>query len=342
MAPIELPPPLTGRTVTLKQIAAHLNLSVTTVARALRGGERLGAETVARVRAAANDLGYVRNLDGLRLRTGRTHTILALLGTADDGEVGDPSASGLMTGMQRRLAETGYTVQNIAISIDDRSPAQLSRLLAGNRTDGLILDHIEPDDPRIALLERIGQPFVAFGRSSPDATHAYFEIDNVHAAQIGTASLIARGFRRPALVEASPDFNFACDRMAGYRAALAEAGLPYDPALVLHCPADAAAIRQATRALALTQRPDSWVCSNEIFLFGTLSGARDAGQSLEKTGFHLRAASNIGAYLGVPLTTAHYPRDQVGWHLADLILQRIEGTPARSLQRMERTELRSY
>lgn len=342
MAPIDLPPSLTGRSVTLKQIAAHLNLSVTTVARALRGGERLGAETVARVRAAAHDLGYVRNLDGLRLRTGRTLTILALLGTSEDCEVGDPGSSGLIIGMQRRLAGTGYVVQNMPLSITDRSPAQLSRLLGSQRGDGLILDHIEPDDPRIALLDRLGLPFVAFGRSSPDASHAYFELDNVHAARIGTASLIARGFRRPALVEASPDLNFARERVAGYRAALADAGIPFDPSLVLHCPTDAAAIRLATRTLALTQHPDSWVCSNEIFLFGTLAGARDAGQALDKTGFHLRAATNIGAYLGVPLTTAHFPREQAGWHLADLMLARIEGAPTRSLQRIERTELRSY
>lgn len=330
------------RAVTLKQIAAHLNVSVTTVARALRGGERLGADTVARVRAAANDLGYVRNLDGLRLRTGRTMTLFAILGTAQDAEIGDPGAAGLISGMQRRLAPTGYMVQNIPVALTDRSPAQLARLLKGHRGDGLVIDHIEPDDPRIPLLERMGLPFVAFGRSSPDASHAYFELDNAHAARIGTASLIARGFRRPALVEASPDLNFARDRVQGYRQALAEAGIPFDPALVLHCPTEAAAIRLATRTLALTRNPDSWVCSNEIFLLGTLAGARDAGQPLERTGFHMRAATNIGAYLGVPLTTAHYPRDQAGWHLADLLLQRIEGTPARSLQRLERTELREY
>lgn len=339
---IDLPPSLTRRAVTLKQIAAHLNLSVTTVARALKDGDRLGADTVARVRAAANDLGYVRNLDGLRLRTGRTMTLFAMLGTAEDAEIGDPGAAGLITGMQRRLAHTGYIVQNIPIALTDRSPAQLLRLLSGHRTDGLVIDHIEPDDPRIPLLERLGLPFVAFGRTSPDAGHAYFELDNTHAARIGTTSLIARGFRRPALVEASPDLNFARERVQGYRQALAEAGIPFDPALVLHTPTDAAAIRLATRTLALTRNPDSWVCSNEIFLLGTLAGARDAGQALERTGFHLRAATNVGAYLGVPLTTAHYPRDQVGWHLADLLLQRIEGTPARSLQRLERTELREH
>lgn len=334
--------PISRRPVTLKQLAAHLDLSVTTVARALRGGERLGAATVSRVIATAQDLGYVRNLDGLRLRTGRTMAILALLGMAQDDEVGDTGTAGLLAGMQRRLAGTGYLLQSIPISLTERSPAQLSRLIANNPADGVIIDHIEPRDPRVALLDQLGLPFVAFGRTGADATHAYFELDNRHAAHMGTASLIARGFRRPAIVEASPALNFARERLEGYRAALAEAGLPYDPDLVLYCSTEAAGIRVATRTLAMTKRPDSWVCSNEIFLFGTLAGARDAGQALGETGFHLRSANSIGAYLGVPLTTAHYPRGQVGWHLADLMLQRIDGAAADSLQRIERTELRVY
>lgn len=344
VAPMSLdePDPRTRPTVTLKQLARHLNLSVTTVTRSLGDGHKIGPDTIARVRAAARDLGYVRNLDGLRLRTGRSMTILAVLGTADDSEVGDPGSSGLLTGMQKRLNGTGYTIQSLPVSLTDRSPAHLSRLLQGNRGDGVIIDHIEPGDPRIALLDRLGLPFVTFGRTGPDATHAYFELDNHVAAHQGTAALIARGFRRPALVEAAPDLNFVRERVGGYRAALAEAGLPFDPALVLHCPTDAAAIRLATRTLALQRAPDSWVCSNEIFLFGTLAGARDSGQTLATTGFSVRAATNVGAYLGVPLAAAHYPREQAGWHLADLLLARIEGTPADRLQRLERTELRTY
>lgn len=330
------------RAVTLKQLAQHLNLSVTTVTRSLRDGHKIGPDTVARVRAAAHELGYVRNIDGLRLRTGRTMTMLAILGSADDAEVGDPGAAGLLSGMQNRLHATGYTLHALPVSLTDRSPAQLDRLLHGNRADGVIIDHIEPNDPRIALLEARRIPFVAFGRAGPDATHAYFELDNHHAAEQGTASLIARGFRRPALVEAAPELNFVRERVAGYRAALAAAKIPFDPTLVLHCPTDAAAIRLATRTLALTRHPDAWVCSNEIFLLGTLAGARDAGQPLAHTGFSLRAATNLGAYLGVPLTTSHYPREQVGWHLADLLLQRIDGIAPERLQRLEQTQLKSY
>lgn len=333
-----LPP----KPVTLKQIAAALGLSVTTVARSLNDGHKIGADTVARVRAMAQQLGYVRNLDGLRLRTGRTMTLLALLGSSDDAEVGDPGTAGLLSGMQSRLMDSDYILHALPLNLSDRTADRLAAILRDNPSDGVIIDHIEPADPRIALLERLGLPFVAFGRNGPTATHAYFEIDNIHAARQGTASLIARGHRRPALIEATPDLNFAAERVTGYRKALAEAGLPFDPALVLHCPTDAAAIRHAVADLARVAAPDSYVCSNEIFLFGTIAGLRDAGLDPAAHGFNLRAATNLAAYLGLPLTTSFYPRASVGHHLADLLLRRLAGEDTTRLRRLVQTELRTY
>lgn len=333
---------LPTKPATLKQIAARLGLSVTTVARSLRDGHKISPQTVARVRATAQQLGYVRNRDGLRLRTGRTMTLLALLGSSDDAEVGDPGTSGLLSGMQSRLAGTDYILHSLPIHIDDRGPARLAAILRDNPADGVIIDHIEPDDPRVALLERLDLPFVTFGRTGPDATHPYFEIDNIHAAHQGTASLLARGYRRPMLVEASPALNFASERLTGYRNALAEADIPFDPALVLHCPTDAAAIRRAVAASLADTTPDSFVCSNEIFLFGTLAGLRDTGLSPATRGFTLRAATNLGAYLGLPLTTSFYARHSVGHALADLLLRRLAGEDPLDLRRVVQTELRSY
>lgn len=166
-----LPP----KPVTLKQLAMRLGLSVTTVARSLRDGHRIGPDTVARVRAAAQEMGYVPNRDGLRLRTGRTMTLLAVLGTAEDDEVGDPGATGLLSGMQSRLHGSGYLLHHLPQGIANRSADHLAALLRDNPADGVIIDHIEPDDARIALLERLNLPFVTFGRTGPDARHPYLE-----------------------------------------------------------------------------------------------------------------------------------------------------------------------
>lgn len=329
--------------VTLKDVAQHLGLSVTTVARSLRDGHKIGADTVRLVRDTASALGYVRNLDGLRLRTGRTLSLLAILCTADDSEVGDPGAAGLLAGMQKRLIGSDYSLHNAPILISERSVAQLASILRQRPTDGVFIDHIEPDDPRIDLLCQEDIPFIAYGRGGAAARHPYFEIDNVHAAYTGTKALIENGFSAPALIEADTALNFAQDRVQGYRRALHEAGLPFDPARVLHGPTDAAAIRSAVRSLALDQNPDSYVCSNEIFLFGTLAGIRDAGiRPIRLTGFSVRTATNLGAYLGLPMVASFYSREATGWTLADLMLKRLAGAPPAELQIIDRTELRFY
>lgn len=337
-----LPVPTPG--VTLKQIAAHLGLSVSTVARCLRNDRhRISADTVARVRQAARDLGYVRNLDGLRLRTGRSMTLLAVLGTAEDDEVGDPGSDGLLNGMQKRLAGSDYVLASKPILLHDRSPERLAAILRNRPCDGVVIDHIEPGDPRIALLGQMQIPFITFGRPAPDAPHPWFEIDNIHAAHQGTAALIARGHRRIALIEAAQDLNFARERVEGYRRALAEAGLAFDPALVRHMPTSAGLIRQNVRDLATSQNPDAYLCSNEIFLIATLAACRDAARRpLETTGLAFRGATNLGAYLGLPLIASHYPRQAVGFQLADLLLRRLQGAPLATLQRLVRCDLRQY
>lgn len=329
--------------VTLKQLAAHLDLSVTTVARSLRDGYKTSAETVSRVRNAARDLGYVRNLDGLRLRTGRSLTLLAILGTADDTEVGDPGAEGLLTGMRRRLAGTDYSLASHPVLLSERGPQVLDSIIKDRSCDGVIFDHIEPDDARIALLTERGIPFVTFGRPAPAAPHPWFEIDNIHAAHQGAADLITRGHRRIALIEADSRLNFAAERVEGYHKALGQARMPVDPDLIHHLPTDAAKVREAVRAIMQDQKPDAFLCSNEIFLLGTIAGARDsASKPLSDIGFSFRAATSLGAYLGLRLSASHYPRHAVGWQLADLMLRRLKGQPQESLHRLVQCELRRY
>lgn len=329
--------------VTLKQLAAHLGLSVTTVARSLRDGYKTSPETVMRVRAAARDLGYVRNLDGLRLRTGRSLTLLAILGTADDADIGDPGAEGLLTGMRRRLAGTDYSLASHPVLLSERSPQLLDSILKDRSCDGVIFDHIEPDDPRVALLTQRGIPFVTFGRPAADARHPWFEIDNTHAALQGTADLLSRGHRRIALIEADARLNFAGERVTGYRLAHDQARLPVDPALIHHLPTDAAQVRDAVREIMRSQKPDGFLCSNEIFLLGCIAGVRDsAGKPLDQIGFSYRAATSLGAYLGLRLSASYYPRHAVGWQLADLLLRRIKGDPVDGLRRLVQCELRRY
>lgn len=89
-------PGIGGDPVTMKTIAKEPGVSVTTVARALKDGHKVGPEMVGKVREVADRLGYVRNLDGAKLRTGKTLVAMAFLSFTEQEEIGDLGSVGLL------------------------------------------------------------------------------------------------------------------------------------------------------------------------------------------------------------------------------------------------------
>ena len=81
---------------TMKTLAQSLGVSVTTVARALKDGHKIGPEMIRKVRETADRMGYVRNLEGAKLRTGKTFVVMAFLGFSQEEEVGDSGSVGLL------------------------------------------------------------------------------------------------------------------------------------------------------------------------------------------------------------------------------------------------------
>lgn len=332
-----------NRPVTLKSIAQKLGVSVTTVARSLKDGHKISAETVRLVRDTAEDLGYVRNLDGLRLRTGRTMIILAFLGAPPEDEIGDADSVGILTGIHRRLAGSEYTVRAVPVVSGESCLPEIMAAVRNRQADGIIIDHTQPQDARVDFLRSSGLPFVTFGRTDDSSDHAFFDLDNHEAALQSARSLIASGHRRIVMVGSDQGYRYVRDRIAGYRQALEESGIAYDDSLILAIDRQPRNIRRAVARLTAEQRPDAFLCENEIFLIPTIAGVRDAGiKPIDSYGFSLRGTNNLAEYLALNVTSAHFPREKAGWTLADLLLREIEGAPSKSLQLIAKTELRRF
>jgi len=331
------------RGVTMKTIAEHLDVSLSTVARSLKDGARISPETVARVREAATELGYVRNLDGVRLRTGKTFVLMAFLSTASEQEIGDSGSVGLLHGIHRRIASSDYAVRTVPIEHGEDGLEQLQAVVSGNMADGVVLDHTRPQDRRVKYLLEAGMPFVTFGRTELFSEHAHFDLDNEHAARLETLALIERGARRIGLLNANAEYTFVRQRLAGYRQALAENGIAFDESLVRNLPIDARAARAAGRELIEHGGADGLVCVNDIVMLGARAGVRELGpDTLQRIGLAFRTGTNIVDYLGTPAVAAYYSRSEAGWHLADLLLGAIDGRDVSELQQVVRCTLKDF
>ena len=328
------PSPLDRRPITLKRIAEQLGLSVTTVARSLKDGHKISAQTVQRVRDTADALGYVRNLDGLRLRTGRSYTITASVGRHEND--GDPIRMSMLAGLLRYLSRTDYALRSLAVAATERPVKSLLAAVRSNPSDGFVLDRLTRDDERVALLEDYGLPFVALGAdelSLPGLT-----LDEAEGARALAQALLSAGRRRILHLDDDDLYLDSAVRRRAVSDTLHRAGLVPVAATGL----DTLPRADLPAALARMLRDsdvDGIICGSDCHFASVLKAMELAGLPRDAVGLGLRSASRIPALLSGPVTIASFPAETAGAILGDLLLRRIEGAEPDSLRRHARLEI---
>lgn len=265
--------------VGLRDVAKLAGVSVKTVSNVVNGYEHVTVGTRDRVLKAIEELNYRPNPAARALRKSRS----GIVGLAVP-DLGIPYFSELAALIVDAAADQSWTV------LVDQTGGLLERELLiseGMRThllDGLIfspiamgreeLDRRQDDTPMVLLGERV---------SGGPADHVV--IDNVAAARDATAHLVALGRRRIAAIGDQrhvPSGITSHLRLAGYRQALAEAGLPYDEELVV--PADEFHRRYGAesmnRLLALPDPPDAVLCFADLLAMGALRSLAVAGRTV--------------------------------------------------------------
>ena len=335
--------PLSKPRPTLKSLAQGLGLSVSTVSKALKGAPDVGANTMELVRQAAQSAGYVPDLRGVKLRTGRTYLLYYQKAVAPMQDVPDAIVAAQIETIASCLADTPYQLQIVPwnTASEDPMPA-LRRIVQGRLADGIILDTTQPQDARVRYLLEHNVPFVTFGRTELVSEHRFVDADNEKAAFRATEYLMGRGHRRIALVSPPLIYTYALQRRRGYAAALQQGGLRMDPALLCEGVQDAKVARAlAARLASMPDAPTAFVCANEVSTLGVLAGLRDAGR-VPGTDVELvsRDGACISDYLYPPLPTLFLDIRTVASTLCEFLLRRIQGEAPQALQRVFPCELR--
>ena len=143
---------------TLKTICAATGLSLATVSKALRGSDQVRPETRAVVEEAARAVGYSQNLAGLRLRTGKTFQIAAVMTVpeAESDEWEGVEYTQLLSGIAKAIEATPYRVALYAVPDHRAALAVIRRLVERREADGIILSGTRPEDARVAFLQQHG------------------------------------------------------------------------------------------------------------------------------------------------------------------------------------------
>lgn len=332
-------------------LAQSLGLSISTVSRALNGYSDVSAKTRARVEAAAKAMGYQPHPVAHRLATGRTG-VIALVSSVRSGNYLDATFSALLSGAADRLRSHGYFAVSVVLPTGEEELTELSRFLDGRLVDGVLLARTRTQDPRVALLQQRGIPFVTHGRTVSNDAHAWVDADNEHAFFMATQRLIGLGHRHMALINGQPNLTFATLREQGFRRACQDAGLASAQCPVRHGEVTAVSGEQiAAELIAVSAEGkraggqsgiqlSALLCATDAVALGAMRAVRTAGlvvgRDISVIGY---GNTEAGLYADPPLTTLDYATVDNGRHLADLLMRQLGGEPAASLTRLEPVHL---
>ena len=223
--------PSGGGRPNLKQLAASLGVSVSTVSRVLSGRaeqNRIAPATRERVLAAATQLGVIVDQHARGLRLGQTLTIGLVI-----PDIANPFFAHFASAVEKASRAAGYTVllcdSQEATAIEQESV----HLLQARRVDGMIVAPVGETHQHLLPVKHAGVPIVLMDRVFPQWDVPSVASDNFGGAHMATKYLADRGHRRIGCVQGLPASYANRERVRGYKAGLQEAGLGMDPRLLL-------------------------------------------------------------------------------------------------------------
>jgi LacI family transcriptional regulator len=300
-------------------VARVAGVSFKTVSRVVNGEPGVRPETAERVLAAARQLGFQRNEIASSLKRGVSRDTIGLV----IEDVSNPFFATVARAVELVTRERGMLVI-IASSDEDRSrERRVIDSLVSRRVSGLIVVPIGSDHRYLAREVRHGMAVVFVDRPPGHLRADSVLVDNAGGARAGVAHLVAAGHRRIGLLTDDLGVYTMSERFDGYRAALADAGIPFDAALARHDCHDIHDARAATLALLGSEDPPTAVFgTNNRMSVGAVSAITSAGAPIALVGFD---DFELAASLVPPVTVVRADHEAMGRLAAEMLLRRMDG-----------------
>ncbi len=307
--------------VTIEDISRQLGISVSTVSKALNDYPDVAQDTRERVQEAARALDYHPSAAARNLRRGRSEKIGLLINNPISFI--SEYISEIMVGAALIAEEYNHNLILYTTAVDN--PSRVRRICRAREVDGLMLIY-EPSDEIISVLEKEAMPFIVFGRRVNNPNVSFIAPDNQDGAFRLTMHLIEQGHQRIGFTTRPQLGTLSKDRFAGYCQALQEAGISFDPQLVVETFIEPRSGCRALETLLKLSDPPT-----ALFAFYDLM-AVDAAQAAQERGLRIPEDIAIAGFDGLrsslittpSITTVQQPLQDMAQRATEILLSRIQ------------------
>lgn len=333
---------------TLRDIARHADVAVSTVSQVLNNRPGVSAETRQHVLACANDLGYRHRITIQAPLSTRIETIGVITKLREGDPLNmNPFYSHILAGAERECQRQHINMMYATIDVDATNRAlSLPAMLLDERVDGVIVVGAFLEKTISDISQRARHNMVLADAYTPGALE--FDsvlIDNINGAMSAVTYLIGRGHRHIGLIGSNPhSYPSILERRQGYLMALAQAGITatyIEDGLLDRTDAQAAVLRLINRAPEITA---IFACNDNVAI-GVMNALHEVGlrvpQDISVIGFD---DIDLAQEVTPPLTTIHVDKVLIGTmavrHLKDRVLD-PERTPVKTMVSTQLIERKS-
>jgi len=322
----------TARQPSIKDIARLARVSHPTVSRALQNSPLVNAKTKAKIRKIADEAGYRASAVARGLVTRRTRTIGLVVTTVDD-----PFAGEVALGIEQAANDHGYSVFLANSNAEPERERRVVQAFAEQRVDGIIVTSSRVGASYLPMLAELMVPIVLVNDQYPGEFVHSVMIDNVEGTRLAVQHVIGLGHRRIAYDGDRSGYQSDTERLAGYKEALAEAGIAFDGQLTVRGDGrPEAAIEAVNGLLSLNHPPTAICCYNDMTALGAMRAIHSRGlrvpEDISVTGFD---DLFFASYLHPPLTTIGQPMRRMGQMAMENLFKLMSGEESVAQIRVE-------
>jgi LacI family transcriptional regulator len=308
--------------VNIKVLADQLQLSVSTISKALRDSYEISEETKKKVLELATQLNYVPNPYASSLRKKKSHTIAVVL-----PEVADNFFSLAINGIQSIAETKGY---HVLIYLSHEKFANEKTILEdcqSGRVDGVLISISSETNSsdHINRLQENNIPVVFFDREQEAIITARVTTNDFECGLMAANHLLEKGCRKPAFVSISQSLPICLKRMEGFKAALRETGVPEEEMRIIYCTDNDSMYSQIKSILQSEDRPDGLIASVEKIVTPVYLACHELNINIPNDIKVIAFATlDTAPILNPPLTTITQPAFEIGKAAATLLFKGIE------------------
>ncbi len=326
------------RSITLKHIARELDVSISTVSKALKNSDEISRETRAKIQAFAKLYNYRPNNIALSLKSRRTRTIGVII-----PDIVHHFFTTVFRGIEQYANEKGY---NVIVCVSDESYEREvinMETLANGSIDGFIMalsaeTQLKNEYTHLKEIVAQGIPIVLFDRVTDEVDCDKVIINDREAAYMAVKRMIDAGRKKIALVTTERYLNVSEEREEGYYEALRAHGLPVREELVLRLPYRYEE-ESLSRPFVDNKALDAVLCVNEIFAVRCMRHAHNKGLRIPEDIAFIGFTDGILSKLSNPsLTVVAQHGEHMGALSASLLIEKLEDTSGMASGRF-RTEV---